>query len=416
VCHKAFNAFRFARMYVGPDRGIPFLSSSDIIGFRPERGKFLSLKTERIEDLRIQPWEVLLSCSGTIGNVSLASPRISGWAVSQHVIRITAPDRYTAGYVAVFLRSQWGRPQLTGMVYGSVVQHIEPVHLQQVVIPDLPPVRRGAIGRAFVDAALKRDEANDKLDAADSLISFELRLPPMPAHGRGPVISHIKASNWAGRLEAAFHNPIARWVEQQLQTCGLVVLPLSNDRLTHAINAVTKFRKRIYIPKGGIPLLSSKQLFQIDPVELKGLARGAHLNDMEEIGLKANMVMVTCSGTNGRVQIVPTYMNDWGASQDALRVIAADDSWAGFIFAWLASPYGQALLSRHQYGSVVTHLDRDMVGSIPVPIISETGRQGVATLVLNANRLRNEAWTLEQAALRELRTDFTPAAPPFSPA
>jgi len=171
MCHKAFNAFRFARMYVGRDKGIPFLSSSDIIGFRPERGKFLSLKTDRIGDLQIKPWEVLLSCSGTIGNVSLASPRISGWAVSQHVIRITAPDRYTAGYVTAFLRSRWGRPQLTGLVYGSVVQHIEPVHLQQVVIPDLPHVRRNAIGRAFVDAALKRDEANDKLEAADALIT-----------------------------------------------------------------------------------------------------------------------------------------------------------------------------------------------------------------------------------------------------
>jgi len=167
MCHKAFNAFRFARMYVGRDKGIPFLS----IGFRPERGKFLSLKTDRIGDLQIKPWEVLLSCSGTIGNVSLASPRISGWAVSQHVIRITAPDRYTAGYVTAFLRSRWGRPQLTGLVYGSVVQHIEPVHLQQVVIPDLPHVRRNAIGRAFVDAALKRDEANDKLEAADALIT-----------------------------------------------------------------------------------------------------------------------------------------------------------------------------------------------------------------------------------------------------
>ncbi|NTV95546.1 MAG: hypothetical protein HGA75_09035 [Thiobacillus sp.] len=124
MCQKANNAFRFARMYVGPDKGVPFLSSSDIIGLRPERGNYLSLKTPRLDALKIQPWEILVSCSGTIGNVSLASPRMSEWAVSQHVIRIAAPDQDTAGYVAAFLRSRWGRAQLVGMTYGSVVQHI----------------------------------------------------------------------------------------------------------------------------------------------------------------------------------------------------------------------------------------------------------------------------------------------------
>ena len=209
ICPKANNAFRFARMYVGPDKGVPFLSSSDIIGLRPERGNYLSLKTPRLDALRIQPWEVLVSCSGTIGNVSLASPRMTEWAVSQHVIRITAPDRDTAGYVAAFLRSRWGRPQLSGMTYGSVVQHIEPIHLQQVLIPDLPAIRRIAIGRAFVDAALKRDEANDKLDTADVRLRAALKLPPLPTPDIGPVTSTVRAVDWGTRLDAAFHNPTA---------------------------------------------------------------------------------------------------------------------------------------------------------------------------------------------------------------
>lgn len=195
-------------------------------------------------------------------------------------------------------------------------------------------------------------------------------------------------------------------MEQQLHSSGLPVLPLADTRLTQAINAVTKFRKRVYVPKGGIPLLSSKQLFQVDPIELKGLARGAHTDDMAEIGLKPNLVMVTCSGTNGRIQIIPAYMNGWGASQDALRIVGADDEWAGFIFAWLASAYGQLLVLRYQYGSVITHLDREMLGEIPVPILPDTDRKAIATLVLEANCLRNEAWVLEQDALKLLSNEI----------
>lgn len=409
VCQDANNAFRFARMYVGADKGVPFLSSSDIIGLRPERGKYLSLKTPRLAELKVKPWEILVSCSGTVGNVSLASPRMSEWAVSQHVIRITAPDRDTAGYVTAFLRSQWGRAQLTGMTYGSVVQHIEPQHLRRVLIPDLPAIRRIAIGRAFVEAALKRDEANNKLDEAEARLCATLKFPPLPMPTNGPVTSTVRAAQWGRRLDAAFHNPTARWVENQLQDCGASVLPLGDKTLTKAIKAVTKFRKRVYVPKGGIPLLSSKQLFQIDPIELKGLARGAHLEDMAEIGLKQNLVMVTCSGTNGRVQIVPSYMNSWAASQDALRVEGITDESAGYLYAWLSSVYGQTLLLRYQYGSVITHLDRNMLGAVPVPVLPKAKRKAIATLVLDANCLRDEAWGLEQSALKMLREEIAPS-------
>lgn len=406
VCQKANNAFRFARMYVGPDKGVPFLSSSDIIGLRPERGNHLSLKTPRLEALKIQPWEILVSCSGTIGNVSLASPRMGEWAVSQHVIRITAPDQDTAGYVTAFLRSRWGRLQLTGMTYGSVVQHIEPQHLNRVLIPDLPAIRRIAIGRSFVDAALKRDAANDKLDEADAKLREALKIPPLPVPDKGPLVSKVRAANWAGRLDAAYHNPTARWVEDQLHDCGLPVLRLGDAKLTKAINGVTKFRKRVYVPKGGIPLLSSKQLFQIDPIEVKGLAKGAHEDDLEEICIAENMIAITRSGTIGRVQIIPKYMDGWANSEHTIRAIATDDHQAGYLYAWLASPYGQALISRYSYGSVIVEIDRFMVAEIPVPILPDAECKAIAALVLDANRLRDEAWQLERAALQLLRSEI----------
>ena len=151
MCQEAHNGTRFARVYVGEVNGIRFLSSSDIIGLRPERGNYLSRKhTPKLNLLTIQPWMVLVSRSGTIGNVSLASPRMAGWALSEDVIRITAPDRDTAGFVCAFLRSHWGRNQLRGLTYGSVIQHIETHHLGLVWIPDLPVIRRIAIDRKSV--------------------------------------------------------------------------------------------------------------------------------------------------------------------------------------------------------------------------------------------------------------------------
>lgn len=409
LCQDAHNAFRFARVYVGPDNGVPFLSSSDIIGLRPERGRYLSKKhTKRLEELKIKPWDVLLSRSGTIGNVGLASPRMAEWALSEHAIRITAPDPDTAGYVTAFLRSRWGRAQMVGVTYGSVIQHIEPQHLQRVFIPNLPAIRRIEIGRAFVAAAKKRDEANDLLDAADKALREALKLPPLPKTASGPTVNTVRASQWGKRLDAAFHNPSAQWVAEQLELNGFELVSLGDPLLTEAIRAVTKFRKRVYVPKGGIPLLSSKQLFQIDPIDVKGLAKGAHEDDLEEIALDPGMVIITCSGTIGRVQIVPAYMKGWAANQHAIRLIAPSDEMAAYLYAWLASEYGQVLITRFSYGSVILELDRFMVAEIPVPLAAEQQRNAIAALVLDANRLRDEAWNLEQAALAQLRKEILP--------
>ncbi|MFM0181776.1 hypothetical protein PQR52_25135 [Paraburkholderia aspalathi] len=407
-CQRAHNGTRFPRIYVGEAKGVPFLSSSDIIGLRPERGNFISRKhTPKLELLVIEPWMVLVSRSGTIGNVALAGPRMAGWALSEDAIRIIAPDAETAGYITAFLRSHWGRDQLRGLTYGSVIQHIEAHHLTSVEVPDLPALRRTEIGRAFVGAVLKRDEANDKLDEAGVRFCQALGLPPLPVQQGGPIVSAVRASEWSGRLEASYHNPNARWLERHLRAIGLPVLPLHSERLTTAVRAVTKFRKRVYVPHGGIPLLSSKQLFQIDPIEQKGLARGAHESDMEEIALATNMVAITCSGTVGRVQIIPEYMNGWAANQHALRITAVDSETAGYLYAWLSTPYGQALLSRYSYGSVIVEIDRFMAGEIPVPVLPADERKHIGRLVLAANRLRDEAWRMEQTALAALRKEIS---------
>src|SRR5258708_26620902 len=90
---SATNAFRFKRHYVSEDKGIPFLSSSDIIELRQKPDKYISRRlTKKIDDLLIGLHEVLISCSGTVGNVALAGRTVEGMALSQHAIRLKAPE------------------------------------------------------------------------------------------------------------------------------------------------------------------------------------------------------------------------------------------------------------------------------------------------------------------------------------
>lgn len=406
LCQEAHNAFRFKRIYVSPEQGIPFLSSSDIISLRPETNRYLSRKhTKKLATLSVQKWDVLISRSGTIGNVALANDAFTGKAVSEDVIRLSLSDPDTAGFVVAFLRSRYGRPQVTQATYGSVIIHIELEHLKRIFIPDLPPIRRIAIGRLMCKAGELRDEANQLLDEADHLLHERLNLPYLKSiapSGNASAITKIKASQLMGRLEGSFHEPVAIAAEKQLAELSVEVTTVDDSRVTKEIRPITKFRKRTYVEKGGIPLLSSKQIFQIDPVGVKRLARGAHTKDLPEIQLEENMIAVTRSGTIGRVQIIPKYMAKWTASEDATRILASETINPGYLYTWLASDYGYCLISRQAYGSVIVHIDLDMLASVPIPLPEAAIRDEIGNLVLKANQLRDEAWRNEQDAIAKL--------------
>lgn len=408
LCQEAYNAFRFKRIYVRSEYGVPFLSSSDIISLKPETERYLSRKyTQNLDKLLVQKWDILISCSGTIGNVSLASEYLAGKALSQHAIRLRSHNADLAGYITAFLRTKYGRLQLSQESYGSVIVHIEPKHLQRVLIPDLPSIRKIAIGRLMCEAGELRDQANNLLDEADRLLHERLNLPylkDITPKGNESCISKIKASQLQGRLEGSFHNPQAIIAEKRLHELNIEITTIGDPRVTKEVRAITKFRKRTYVEKGGIPLLSSKQLFQIDPIDVKGLAKGAHEKDLPEIQLKENMILVTCSGTIGRVQIVPHYMKNWTSSQDSIRVISCLEINSGFIYSWLSSDYGECLIKRQTYGSVITHIDREMLASIPIPLPQKTIRDEIGNLVLTANQLRDQAWKKEQEAITKLES------------
>jgi type I restriction enzyme, S subunit len=95
-------------------------------------------------------------------------------------------------------------------------------------------------------------------------------------------------------------------------------------------------------------------------------------------------------------------MEGWTTTQDSIRCIAARDMNTGYLYAWLASEYGKKLITRHSYGSVILHIDKDMLSSVPVPLADEPTRKEIGDLVLKANQLRNEAWEKERTAITQL--------------
>ncbi len=125
----------FKRMYVAPGKGRMFLGSSEIFLANPKSSKFVSERTKDIDMLTIQEGWVLLPRSGTIGEVAYATSQHAQKLASEHVIRLKPDNILRGAYAYGFLSSNAGYNMLNSVIFGSVIQHIEPPMLKIIPVP-----------------------------------------------------------------------------------------------------------------------------------------------------------------------------------------------------------------------------------------------------------------------------------------
>lgn len=79
----------------------------------------------------------LVTCSGTIGKVALVGKHWENWTANQHIIRVVPASVDLAGYINVFLSSDYGHELITRYTYGSVIDEIDDNHVSQIAFPIL---------------------------------------------------------------------------------------------------------------------------------------------------------------------------------------------------------------------------------------------------------------------------------------
>ena len=115
------------------------------------------------------------------------------------------------------------------------------------------------------------------------------------------------------------------------------------------------------------------------------------------------MILITCSGTIGNVILSPKYYNGWTSSQHVMRVVT-NEIHPGYIYTYLASDFGRVLIQRYAHGSVVDEITDEQIGLIPIPLLEPTKMNSIGKLVLKANKMRNEAYELENKAIKDVES------------
>lgn len=138
---------------------IGFLGSSEMLQVNPLPEKFLSRNFPHISDLKVTKNTVLLSRSGTIGNLALVNKTLESFLISEHAIRLERAS--FPGYIYAFLKSDTGQLLIKSKVYGAVVDQIEPEQIAEIMVPDPSADIKKIINNKIIESYDLRDRSND---------------------------------------------------------------------------------------------------------------------------------------------------------------------------------------------------------------------------------------------------------------
>ena len=130
--------------------------------------------------------------------------------------------------------------------------------------------------------------------------------------------------------------------------------------------------RRIYLtdPEHSVPFLSTKDMMAADLTRLPRLRKAdAHSAALSYLEIKPGMTLISCSGFNaGRRAYVRPDMGGIWSSQDTLKVKPDPEKIkSGYLYAFLLSGFGEALVRGSVYGSAVKHIEPLHIAGLPVP-------------------------------------------------
>ena len=404
----SYTCARFKRVWVERS-DLPIYQPSTIVDIKPIPDGYISHLTQtNIDALRVSKGQILMTCSGTIGKVSYVTDTLDNKVFSHDLLRIECRNSVDQGYIYTYLKSRIGNKILLTNSYGAVITHIESEHLATVPIPNAPKEIKIGIHDLIVDSYKMRDESNDLIDQATALLISELELPAINEFEQKNIENsnsvnafNVKLSDLNYRADASYHLPIVDAIIEHLKEHAAEITTIGDGRISSDVVLPGRF-KRVYVESDyGVKFLGGKEMKQLDPSSEKYLSRKAHSKQLEgSLGIKENSILTPARGSLGEVIMPPRHFLNWAISDNMMQILS-NDTICGYVYIFLNSEYGKALIQRFTYGGVVDAIEPWHIQQVQIPLLKNKQVQAqINNLAKLANEKRYEAYLLEQEALK----------------
>lgn len=358
----------FTRVFVkDAEHGIPYIAASDMTKASIDSGKFISKnQAKKLKRLMLDSGWILISCSGTLGNVVYTNDLFKNTFATHDLIRLIPDDKkMPSGFLYAYLASKYGYTLLTQSGFGGVVKHINPDHVANIPIPLFPESKQQEIHNLIVESANLRVDANRLLEKAQAILTDNLNYSRLSNKQWKSVPSNTIRNSFTSRFESSYYvNEGQKMASHIKNNCSYKLLKdITSDIFRPGIF------KRIYV-KEGIFFLGGSDIMQRIPSSEKQLSI-SKTKGLDSLMVKEGWILVTCGGTIGNSVYVDSEITKCAASQHILRLIPKDIP-AGYLFAFINSNFGKKIIQRYTYGSVIPQIEPSHIGLIPVPLLDNT--------------------------------------------
>ena len=167
---KVYRPGIFKRVYV--ENGFPYIKGGEVFFTNPfRRCVYVSrTKTPFVDEMKLKEGQILIMCAGTVsvGKVKLITKEYEdkNCIGSQDIIRLESEDDlFTKEYLFMYLQLPFVYDYIISMKYGSVIERIEPFHIES--IPVITPSNEiskkiTSIIKRYMDLSYKAFNAEEK--------------------------------------------------------------------------------------------------------------------------------------------------------------------------------------------------------------------------------------------------------------
>lgn len=355
-----YNGPVFSRIWVDDAKyGVPFLSNSDMLNMDLSVLPLLKrsyAKSKKLSYLELKTGTTLITCSGTIGRMTYVRPDMSGMWSSQHIMKVVPnAEKIAPGYLYAFLTSRYGVPLVVSGTYGAIIQHIEPEHIEGLPVPRFDLAFENQIHQLIELSAKSRSAAQEQLTEALRQLEEEAgftskSLKQVTAFSA----SSITCSQLNDRLDAPYHSAAALSAEALLDSSSFGAQPLPEVVRRYFKPPIFK---RLWVDSAefGRLFVSGNDIYRYQPEEPRYVSK--RTPKFGEFILERGTVAFQAAGQIYGLFGRPLYVNGWlegvFCADDVFRIIPYDEVDGAFLYLFLRTSVGEALIKRQACGNSI---------------------------------------------------------------
>jgi len=369
--------------------GIPFIRGINMKKGKIDFSNMVSIDSAANDLLwksEVKPGCVMLSMSGTIGDVALASPH---WNYpinsNQDIAKIYTKGKMNTYLLYVFLMSKYGQNYLEREARGSVQQHI---FLSQIELLEVPHL--GSDFEKSIEIIVKKSEDFEvKYQSlflqAENLISKEIGLDLLKVNSSNQSVRLFSNSfTSTGRLDAEFYQPkYDSYIELVKNYRGgyakIRDLLLNNDKNKNLEDSVEyKYIELSNIGKYGNITGYTTNVGSKLPSRARRLVKAG------------DVVVSSIEGSLDSCVLIPERLNN-SICSTGFYVVNSNHFNSSTLLVLFKSELLQNLLKQNCSGTILTALNKDDFLNIEIPKIDIKVQQEIEKLLIASDEYRSKS-------------------------